>query len=211
MQEKFSIYKAFELILKTLFQYKEEGNQQYKDGEILKAEEIYQRAIEFSKEKANQLENYEEILNTDSRIKYYTLMSQILSNQSLTFTKLENFPKSLMTAVRAQKYLTIVKQLIKDNDKFNNQFAKLEEKLEYRIRQSWKNMPFILSHYQYSEEVVDELRVGTMLKHKEDEYDFGGGFFWKSQVLMTDFDRDHSKIQGVIINKPYTTPTGRTI
>ena len=33
-----------------------------------------------------------------------------------------------------------------------------------------------------------------MLSHNQDEINFDGGFFWKSEVLMTDFDREHGKI-----------------
>lgn len=47
----------------------------------------------------------------------------------------------------------------------------------------WENMPLILSHFQHSEETIDGLKVGTMLKHKEYDYEFDGDFFSKSQVF----------------------------
>lgn len=83
MQEKQSIFKAFEHILKYLFKCKEEGNQLYQANEITKAEEMYNRALEFSKENRNSLENYDEVLNNEVRRNYYTVMSHILANLSL--------------------------------------------------------------------------------------------------------------------------------
>eukprot|EP00828_Plagiopyla_frontata_P020897 TRINITY_DN2689_c0_g1_i1.p1 TRINITY_DN2689_c0_g1~~TRINITY_DN2689_c0_g1_i1.p1 ORF type:complete len:301 (+),score=32.01 TRINITY_DN2689_c0_g1_i1:379-1281(+) len=203
--------KALAEIISKLIIMKEEGNKHFQEGHYSKAVSVYKQALEFAHQERNSLDMYEEILNNQNRLEYHRIMAIIYSNNALVSIKLANYPQSLMMVVKSRKQLTIIKELLNDDKVYQEQFGILESKLKYRALQAWENLPIIFSRYSYSREIVDGLQLGTLLSHNDADSHLRPGIFSHSQVLMTDFNRESSKIQGLIINKPIQNKNGRQI
>ena len=134
---------AFNKIIEAMGENKEKGNEFFKKQEFKDALIYYKSALDLAKQKEEDTE-IDKIIENDKtfyRLKYdYLKISTILhSNSSMANLKLEHWSRAICNALKGNRILERLEKLIDDDDKFEKEFGTIKNKIDYRMKEAWKN------------------------------------------------------------------------
>jgi hypothetical protein len=122
---------------------KEKGNDHFKKAEYEEALVFYKSALDLAKQKEDDTEIEKIIENGKSfyKLKYeYLKISTILySNSSMANLKLEHYSRSICNALKGNRFLERLEKLMEDEDQFEKDFGNIKTKIEWRMKEAWKN------------------------------------------------------------------------
>jgi hypothetical protein len=142
---------------------KQEGNELYAKQDYEGAIGVYNEAVKYINQTREFIAKYEEVRDKEVNLKFLKIQCILFSNSAQVEIKLENYPKSLICSSKAAKILKDIKKIVSNPEKYKNEYKQLEEKINQRRVVAWDHIPIQL--FNYSNQPVPELRVGSVLEH----------------------------------------------
>lgn len=143
IKKNYLLLSAFSEIVTSMNDSKETGNEHFKKAEYEEAINYYKQSLRLAKQKEDD-DEIERFMQNDAafyQLKHNYLRINVIlySNMSMANIKLEHWSRAICAAVKGNRILERLKKLIDDDDKFEQEFGTLEEKLMYRRNTAFRN------------------------------------------------------------------------